>query len=148
MNTCSGTGTRRTRCCKATICSAESVDRGLGGRVAGRPAEDLEFLGGRRIGHADVEHEPVELGLGQGVGPFLLDGVLGRQHEERVGQRVGPAAGGDVPLLHRLQQGGLGLGRGAVDLVGEDDVGEDRPGDERELAAAGLGIVLEDVGAR
>ena len=51
-----------------------------------------------------------------------------------------------MPLLHRLQQRGLGLGGGAVDLVGEDHVGEDRPGDERELAAAGLGVVLEDVG--
>jgi hypothetical protein len=31
-------------------------------------------------------------------------------------------------LLHRLEQRRLRLGRRAVDFVGEDDVGEDRPG--------------------
>jgi hypothetical protein len=81
--------------------------------------------------HADVEHEAVELGLGQRVGALLLDRVLRRQHEERVGQRVVFAADGDLALLHRLQQRGLRLGRGAVDLVGQHDVGEDRPGEER-----------------
>ena len=30
-------------------------------------------------------------------------------------------------LLHRFQEGGLRLGRRAVDLVGQDHVGEDRP---------------------
>ena len=44
------------------------------------------------------------------------------------------------------EQGGLGLGRRAVDLVGEDDVGEDRPLDEAELAPAGLRLV-QDHGA-
>jgi limonene-1,2-epoxide hydrolase len=39
---------------------------------------------------------------------------------------VALAADGDLVLLHRLEQGGLGLGRRAVDLVGEDDVREDR----------------------
>jgi len=33
------------------------------------------------------------------------------------------------------------LGGGAVDLVGEEDVGEDRAADEAELALAGLGLV-------
>ena len=31
-----------------------------------------------------------------------------------------------LPLLHRFQQGRLRLGRGAIDLVGQHDVGEDR----------------------
>jgi hypothetical protein len=35
-------------------------------------------------------------------------------------------------LLHRLEQRALRLRRGAVDLVGEDDVGEDRALAERE----------------
>ena len=30
-------------------------------------------------------------------------------------------------LLHGFQQRGLGLGRGPVDLVGQDDIGEDWP---------------------
>ena len=39
---------------------------GLGGPVAGGLAEDLQLLGGGRVGDPDVEHEAVELGLGQG----------------------------------------------------------------------------------
>ena len=37
----------------------------------------------------DVEHEAVELGLGQRVGALLLDGVLRGEHEERQVERVG-----------------------------------------------------------
>ena len=42
------------------------------------------------------------------------------------------AVDADLPFLHRLQQGRLGLGRGAVDLVGQQQVAEDRPGRELE----------------
>ena len=40
------------------------------------------------------------------------------------------------------------LGRGAVDLVGEDDVAEDGSFDERPLAMAGGQIFFDDVGSR
>ena len=43
-----------------------------------------------------------------------------------------------VALLHRLEQPGLHARRRAVDLVGEEDVGEDRAALEHELAAAHL----------
>ena len=46
-------------------------------------------------------------------------------------------------LLHRLEQRGLGLGRGAVDLVGEQQLAEDRPAGQRELA----GLEVEQVRA-
>ena len=46
-------------------------------------------------------------------------------------------ADGDLPLLHRLEQGTLDLGRGAVDLVGEQDAGDDRPGPDVERAGRG-----------
>ena len=84
---------------------------------------------------------------GSGIGALLLDRVLGRQHEERIGQVVGGAAGGDLVLLHRLEQRGLGLGRRAVDLVGQHDVGEDRALHEPERAPAGGQVLLDDVGA-
>ena len=48
-----------------------------------------------------------------------------------------------VPLLHRLQQRRLGLGRGAVDLVGEQQFGEDRPAGQGE----GRGLEVEQIGA-
>jgi hypothetical protein len=47
---------------------------------------------------------------------------------------VGRPADRHLPLLHRLQQRRLRLGRRAVDLVGQQHVGEDRPLHEAELA--------------
>ena len=95
----------------------------------------------------DVEHEPVELGLGQRVGPLELDRVLGSEDEERLLQGIGPALDRDPVLLHRLEQGRLGLRRGPVDLVGEEHVREHRTRCEHHLAPAGRGVLLDDVGA-
>ena len=53
------------------------------------------------------------------------------------------AAGGDLPLGHRLEQRGLHLGRRAVDLVDEHERVEERPGDEVEAPVVGA----EDLGA-
>jgi hypothetical protein len=41
-----------------------------------------------------------------------------------------------LQLGHRFQQCCLGLRRGPVDLVGQQQVGEDRAGPEHQLAAA------------
>ena len=46
------------------------------------PFQDLPLLFPVGVGDLDLEHEPVHLGLGQGIGPFLLDGVLGGQDQE------------------------------------------------------------------
>ena len=53
------------------------------------------------------------------------------------------AAHGHLPLLHGFQKRGLRFGRRAVDFVGQDDVGEQRPFQEAELAVA-AGAVLHD----
>ena len=98
------------------LASAEDGDGGLVVRVAQRR----------------LHEEAVELGLGQPVGAGLLDGVLGGDDHERVADLVGHTVDGDASLLHDLEQGRLRLGRGAVDLVGEHDVGEDRAGVEVE----------------
>ena len=50
-------------------------------------------------------------------------------------------------LLHRLEQRGLRLRRRAVDLVGEQDIAEDRAFDECPFAMAGRQIFFDDVGA-
>jgi len=47
-------------------------------------------------------------------------------------------AGRDLALLHGLQQRGLRLGRGAIDLVGQHHVGEDRSPGEDELLTLGV----------
>src|SRR5438045_3606607 len=59
-------------------------------------------------------------------------------------QRPGLAVDRHLAVAHRLQQGGLGARGGPVDLVGEDDVGEDRAGLEDE----GAGPLVEDAGAQ
>jgi hypothetical protein len=51
-------------------------------------------------------------------------------------------------LLHRLEQRRLRARRRAVDLVGEDDVREDRPLDEAEGARPRRAVLLEDLRAR
>ncbi len=109
----------------------ERLDR-LARAVAG---EHPALLGAERITHPEPDHEPVELTLGQDVGPLELVRVLGRQHDERRVERIGLPFDRDLAVAHRLEQGALGPGRGPVDLVGQDDVGEDRPLLEDELAA-------------
>ena len=71
---------------------------------------------------------------------MLLDGVLGGDHEERVRQDMPDVVHRDLPLGHGFQQGALGARRGAVDLVGQEHVGKDGPGQEFELA----GVLVED----
>ena len=83
---------------------------------------------GRRLGdvHLELEEESIELRLGEWVGALVLHGVLGGHDEKAIAERAALAVGGDLALLHRLEERRLGLGRRAVDLVGEQRVGEDR----------------------
>jgi len=55
--------------------------------------------------------------------------------------------GCDLPFLHRLEERRLRLRRGAVDLVGKDDVREDRPLHEAEDPLSGRAVLLDDFGA-
>ena len=57
---------------------------------------------------------------------------------------MGVAIDAHLALLHRLEQGGLGLGGRAVDFIGEQEGGEDRPLDERKLVA----LEVENIRAR
>ncbi len=120
------------------------LDRGGRGE---RPLDDDELLGRAGVADDHLHHEPVDLRLGQRIGALGLDRVLGGHHQEGVRHRVGLPADRDLPFLHDLQQRALHLGRGPVDLVGEQQVGEDRS--ERDLELAGRLVVdagAEDVG--
>ena len=90
------------------------------------------------IGHQNLHQEAVELGFGQRIGAFHLDRVLGGHHQKRAVELMGRRAAGDGPLLHRFEQRRLRLGRGAVDLVGQHQVGEDRARLETQAFAAAL----------
>ena len=94
-----------------------------------------------------AEHEAVQLGLGQLERARLLDRVLRGDGQKRGRQAEGRPPDGHAAFLHRFQQGRLHLGRGAVDFVGQQDVGEDRAAVHVER---GRGLVedlrAEDVG--
>jgi hypothetical protein len=114
----------------------------LGGRdrhhVDARPGhalDDHELLVVARVADQHLHHEAVDLRLGQRVGALGLDRVLSGHHQEGLGHLVRLARDGDLPLLHHLEQRALHLGRRAVDLVGQQQVGEHRPERRGELAA-------------
>ena len=50
--------------------------------------ENPHFLVAGRVVDVHLHEEAIELRLGQRVGALVLEGVLRRQHQERVGQRV------------------------------------------------------------
>ena len=104
--------------------------------AGGRPlvVDDLELVIQARIAERGLEEETVELRLGEREGALVLDRVLGRQQEERIRQRPGHAVDRHLALGHRLEQRGLRLRHRPVDLVDEDDVGEDRARPELEVA--------------
>ena len=96
------------------------VDDGMASRLGrDRPLDDHELLGWARVADQDLHHEPVDLGLGQGIGPLGLDRVLGGHDEERPGDEMRLPADRDLLLLHHLEEGALHLRRRAVDLVGQ-----------------------------
>ena len=92
-----------------------------------------------RVGqrHLDLQHETIELRLGQRERALMLDRVLRRHHHERLGQLVRHAGGGHLVLGHRLEQRRLHLGRRAVDLVDQHQRVEDRAFDIFERALVG-----------
>ena len=113
---------------------------------AGGLEQNFSFGVAVRIADVDLHQEAVELRFRQRIGAFLLQRVLRGEHVERLRQIVARAGDGDVLLLHRLQQRRLGARAGAVDLVGHQELGEDRTGDEAEAALAGLAF-LQHLGA-
>ena len=90
------------------------------------PVDDLQLLLRGGVIEHHLEEEAVLLRLRQRIGALVLDRVLGRQHQEGIGQPDLLAFEAHPALLHRLEQRRLDLGGRAVDLVCEEDVGEDR----------------------
>ena len=107
-------------------------------------ADDLNFVLAFGKIHGQFEQEPVQLGLGKRVGALVFDGVLRRRHDKRLGQQAADPVHADLTLFHGLQQRGLRLGRGPVDLVREHDVGEHRAFAEAEIG--GVRVVDQRTG--
>lgn len=118
----------------ADVVAAQHALDGLRADVAGVAPDDLALLVRRGVVHDDLHEEAVGLSLGERIRSLLVDRVLRREHEERFGERVRLARGRHLLFLHGFEHRGLRLRRRAVDLVGEDDVREDRSLLEDEVA--------------
>ena len=107
---------------------------GFEGLAVREPAHHGQGFRPAGIPQGQPDQEAVQLGLGQWEGALGFHGVLRGDDQEGAVEGIGHAALGDLPLLHALQQGGLGAGRGAVDFVRQENVGEGRPLDKGEGA--------------
>ena len=159
---CGAPRPRRTRRPRASTCTASSRPSSVGEIRGGGDLRDRVEADGatpdaaaraspvrpRRSGSRHRAHqEPVELRSGKRVRALVLDRVLGRDHEERTGAER--ARHGDLALLHRLEQRRLGLRRGAVDLVGQQQIGEHRSRPEHEVRVlAGYSDPVRSEGSR
>ena len=108
-----------------------------------REVEHRELRLGVGVVELDLEEEAVELAFGEGEDALVLVRVLRGDDEERVGELVRLPVDRDLALAHRLEQRGLGAGRRAVDLVGEEDVREHGAGHEEVLAGADDVLAVE-----
>ena len=115
----------------SAACSA-----GAPSRRVGQPAPGDGHFGlpcGEVHGHPD--QEAVQLRLGQQIGAGEVHRVLGGDTKKGAGSRWRAVGHGHLALLHGLQQRGLRPGRGPVDLVRDDHMGEQRPRPEGAHAA-------------
>jgi hypothetical protein len=126
---------------RASACG-ESTSRTSAADTSER-STDRDLVAVVRVADHELEHEAVDLRLGQRVGALGLDRVLRRQHEERQRHVVRVVADRDLALLHHLEQRRLHLGGRAVDLVGEQEVAEHRA----ELGVEAAGVLPVDARA-
>ena len=145
-STGSPTGSRRISRCAAIRLSASKTGSATASSmpVVARMISRSDAAVG--VAHVDLQQEPVELRLGQRIGALLLDRVLRRQHVERPRQDAALPGDRDLLLLHRLQERRLGARARAVDLVGHQELAEDRAVDEAE-GARSVGPGLQHLGA-
>ena len=69
---------------------------------------------------------------------MVLHRILRGNHQKGLGQRVRVGVDGDLAFVHGFEQRGLRFGRGAVDFVGQQEVGEDRSALELKLLLEGI----------
>jgi len=142
----SGVNWIRLKSSESDCASENGLD--LADLACGHAAGNFPFFRAAGVIDANIKQEAIELCLGKRIGPFLLQRVLRGQHEEWLGQHVHPPAGADLPLLHGFQHRGLGLGRCAVDFIGQQHIGKNRPGQKAIFPQSRFRIFLDDLGSR
>ncbi len=116
--------------------------------LTGGAHEDLAELVFGGIGHHDLQEEPIELRLWERVSAFHFDRVFGGEDTEGLIEGIARTGDGDGVFGHGFEERGLGLGSGAVDLVGKDDLAEDGAFLDCEEASCGAlaRVHDEDIG--
>ena len=90
--------------------------------------QKLQLVRMPRIAERQLDHEPVELRIRQKLCAACADRVLRCDDDERIRHRMRDSVDGDVALLHRFEQRGLRAARGAVQLVRQKEIAQDRAG--------------------
>src|SRR5437016_2271986 len=95
-----------------------------------RTIEHLPFFFTRRISNTESHQKPVELRFRKGERPMIFCRVLRGDDHKGLVKWMRLIIDGNLCYTHRFQETALGLRRGAIDLVSQHDVGEDRTRDE------------------
>jgi len=90
------------------------------------PGQDADFVVPAGQFDGELDQEAVQLRLGQGVGPLVLDRVLGRGHQDGSGSGRGSPST-DTCRSSIASSSAACVFAGPVDLVGEQEVGETGP---------------------
>ena len=107
------------------------VDHGIGpvkGIIHMAVTEDVDAALVVGVAHADADEEAVKLGVRQHRRTGRTNRVLRGKDDEGIRQIIRLAVHCDLVLLHGLQQRGLRLAGGAVDLVRQQQIRHDRAG--------------------
>ena len=91
----------------------------------GHSVEDFFFFFDGRITDDNFHHETVDLCFWQSISAFLINRVLRGDDEEWSWQSKGGFTDGDLFFLHGFEESRLNLCGCAVDLIGENEIGED-----------------------
>src|SRR5882724_1697783 len=89
----------------------------------------------RGISDVDAHHEPVELRFGERIGALELVWVLRGDDEEARRKSMRRPIDRDLAFCHRLEQCGLRLRSGTVDLIDQQNLGKERTRVQDELAS-------------
>ncbi len=103
-------------------------------------AQEFALRSRRGISQMHAHQKSVQLRLGQGKGARLVLRVLRGDDEEWFGQRHRLAVERHLMLFHGLEQRALGLWRGAIDFIGQHELGKNRSALKSELT----GFAIKD----
>jgi hypothetical protein len=109
----------------------QALSAGLGG-------DDSMLFAALGVAERHTEKEAVELVFGEVIGSLKFEGVLSGDEHERPLEDEGLVIDADLLFAHGFEQRGLCARGGAIDFVGQDDVGEDGSGFEIEILPLGI----------